>query len=243
MAKAPSDLVKAGTLTFGSDIEYPPQEFDPAQPEGFDVDLGAALARRLCLQAAFVNEVQSGLIAALNVHRFDAIISALTITDANRQTVDFVPYLNTGEAVAAKRSRGLNITALTQLCGLKVAVEDGSSEQYELLNTVQPACPAGKPVDIKVVAADADAFSALQRGLVDAHFTDDPVAFYDAKRDPSIEVAGSIFEASPEGIAVRKTDATMLAALQAAFAKLESDGSYAALLKRWNLSQDDIRRA
>ncbi len=46
---APSKLVSAGTLTIGSDVSYPPQEYMDASgsPVGFDIDVAAEIASRL----------------------------------------------------------------------------------------------------------------------------------------------------------------------------------------------------
>ena len=241
--RAPDGLMSRGAFAFGTDMEYPPQEFDPNQPQGFDIDLGAALAHEMCLRPTYVNQAFDGIVPALNAHKYDVIISAMAITDARRQVVDFVPYLNAGEAVVAPKSRGLHITDLPQLCGLTVAVEDGSAEQDEALNSVDPKCSAGKTVNLKVLPTDADAFAQLQKGTVDAHFTDDPVAFYDADRDSKLQIVSAVLEAAPEGIAVRKTDPAILSAVQSAFSKLEANGTYSRLLRKWNLSQDDIRKA
>lgn len=241
--KAPAGLVNSGSLTIGSDMSYPPQEFNPNNPSGFDLDLGRALAHEMCLQTKFVNQGFSGIIPALNAHKFDVIISAMTITDARKQVVNFVPYFNAGEAVVAQKSKHLRITDLTQLCGLTVAVEDGTAEEDEAKTSINPKCPAGKPINLKVYPTDTDAFAQLLKGTVDVHFTDDPVAYYDAKRNSSLEVVSPVLETAPEGIAMRKTDTALFDAIQSAFSKLESNGTYSSLLKSWNLSNDDIRKA
>jgi polar amino acid transport system substrate-binding protein len=241
--KAPGGLVTPGALTIGSDMSYPPQEFDPNNPQGFDLDLGKALAQAMCLQVKYVNQGFAGIIPALNARKFDVIMSAMTITDARKQVVSFVPYFNAGEAVVAKKSRHFHITELTQLCGLTVAVEDGTAEEDEAKSSIDPKCPAGKQLNLKVYPTDTDAFAQLLKGTVDAHFTDDPVAYYDAKRNSGLQIVSPVLETAPEGIAVRKTDAALVNAVQAALTSLEKNGTYTRILKSWNLEQDDIRKA
>src|SRR5712671_3490127 len=60
-----SELFTAGTLTIGSDVSYPPQEFFPVgstTATGFDIDLGKALADQMGLQFAVVNTPFDGII-------------------------------------------------------------------------------------------------------------------------------------------------------------------------------------
>src|SRR2546423_1748980 len=120
---APGTLVTPGTLTIGSDVSYPPQEFMKQNtPTGFDLDVGAALASKMCLKSSVVNQTFNSIIPALNARKFDVILSAMTITDARKQSVNFVPYFNAGEALVAKKGSSLHITDLSQLCGRTVAV-------------------------------------------------------------------------------------------------------------------------
>src|SRR6266478_4953871 len=129
-----SELFTAGTLTIGSDVSYPPQEFFPVgsqTPDGFDIDLGKALAAEMGLQFAVVNTPFDGIIPALNSKKFDIMISAMTITDARKTAVDFIPYFVAGESFVVGKSSTLNLTKLEDLCGHKVAAESGTAELDE----------------------------------------------------------------------------------------------------------------
>src|ERR1035437_10990386 len=73
-----SALFTAGTLTIGSDISYPPQEYyDPAgstNATGFDIDLGKALAAKKGLKFVSVNQAFAGIIPALSAKKYDPIM-------------------------------------------------------------------------------------------------------------------------------------------------------------------------
>jgi polar amino acid transport system substrate-binding protein len=242
---APSSLVTQGTLTIGSDVTYPPQEFMKQNvPTGFDLDVGAALASKMCLKSAVVNQTFSSIIPALNAKKFDVIMSAMSITDARKQTVNFVPYFNAGESLVAKKSSSLHITDLSQLCGKTVAVEEGTAEKDEVTTTVNPKCASDKQVTLKTFPVDTEALEQLRRGTVDLHFTDSPVAAYEVKQEPSaLKVVSPVLEIAPEGIAVRKDDTPMLDAVQKAFKAIEDDGTYDRLLNKWGVASGDIRKA
>ena len=87
---APSTLVTPGTLTIGSDVSYPPQEFMQQNvPVGFDLDVGGAMAGKMCLSHTVVNQTFTSIILALNVKKFDEIGTEVT----TRSFAEFVAAL------------------------------------------------------------------------------------------------------------------------------------------------------
>jgi polar amino acid transport system substrate-binding protein len=243
-----SALFTAGTLTIGSDVSYPPQEFFPEgsqTPDGFDIDLGKALATEMGLKFAVVNTPFGGIIPALTSKKFDIMISAMTITDARKTAVDFIPYFVAGESFVVAKSSTLNLTKLEDLCGHKIAAESGTAELDEAngLNKAGAPC-ANNKVKVTSFQKDTEALVELKKGNVDVHFTDSPVAAYEVLKDASnLKLSGSIIEVAPEGIALRKSDTAVSDPVKAAFDLMKTDGSYAAVLAKWNVSDGDITKA
>jgi polar amino acid transport system substrate-binding protein len=243
-----SALFAAGTLTVGSDISYPPQEFYPVgstTATGFDIDLGKALADEMGLRFAVVNTPFDGIIPALNSKKFDIMISAMTITDERKTAVDFIPYFVAGESFVIAKSATIAPTKLEDLCGKKVAAESGTAELDEAkgLNVAGKPCASNK-VNVVTFQKDTEALTELKKGNVDIHFTDSPVAAYEVQNDPSnLKISGGIIEVAPEGIAARKGDTAIQTAVKAAFESLKSNGTYATLLKKWNVSDANITKA
>jgi polar amino acid transport system substrate-binding protein len=241
------ELLTDGTLSIGSDIEYPPQEsykLGTKIPEGFDVDLGNAIAAKMGLQADWINTTFDGIIPGLTAKHYDIIISAMTVTDERSKTVDFVPYFRAGESFVVTKNSTKHPTKIEDLCGLNVAVEKGTAEQDEAtgLNATGAAC-ASNQVKIQAFDVDTEALNQLKKGTVDVHFTDSPVAAYEVKKDSNIKLSGGIIEIAPEGIAARKGDTAILNPVQQAFKALEDDGTYDSILKKWGLSDGDIRKS
>jgi polar amino acid transport system substrate-binding protein len=243
-----SALFTPSTLTFGSDVSYPPQEyFDPAgstNVTGFDADLAKALADKMGLKFAILNQAFNGIIPALDAKKYDAIISAMTINDDRKPKVDFLPYFNAGESFVIKKGASYKPAKLEDLCGHKIAVEDGTAEKDEAngLNDAGKACASNK-VTVQVFTVDTEALAQIKKGAVDAHFTDSPVAGYEVKKDSNLEIAGAAIEVAPEGIAVRKGDTAILNPLKAAFKALQDDGTYKSLLTKWGVTDGDIANA
>jgi polar amino acid transport system substrate-binding protein len=243
-----SELFTAGTLTIGSDVSYPPQEFFPVgstTPDGFDIDIGKALATAMGLKFVTVNTPFDGIIPALNSKKFDIMISAMTITDARKQAVDFIPYFVAGESFVVAANSTLNLTQLSDLCGHKVAAESGTAELDEAngLNKAGAPC-ANNKVKVTTFQKDTEALTELKKGNVEIHFTDSPVASYEVQKDPTnLKLSGGIIEVAPEGIALRKNDAALADPVTKAFNQIKSDGTYAAVLAKWNVSDGDISKA
>jgi polar amino acid transport system substrate-binding protein len=246
-----SDLFAQGTLTIGSDVSYPPQEFYPdgcggKDADGFDIDVGKALAARMGLKFALVDTKFDGIIPAMTAKKFDAIASAMTITDERKKVVQFVPYFSAGESFVTLSSSSKNPQELKDLCGLKVALEKGTLEESDATDANDPAkkgACATNPIDFKNSDFDKDtqALAALKKGTVDVHFTDSPVANYELLKNTGFKITNKTVQATaPEGIAVRGDDAAMFSALTAAFDAIKTDGTYKKILDKWQLASGDI---
>jgi polar amino acid transport system substrate-binding protein len=243
-----SELYAAGTLTIGSDVSYPPQEFYPVGSKtasGFDIEIGKALADAMGLKFAVVDTPFTGIIPALNTKKFDIMVSAMTISDARKTQVDFIPYFVAGESFVVAKNSTLNLTQLSDLCGHKVAAESGTAELDEAngLNKAGAPC-ANNKVKVTTFQKDTEALVELKKGNVEIHFTDSPVAAYEVKQDTAnLKISGGIIEVAPEGIALRKNDAALSGPVKAAFAQITTDGTYASILTKWNVSDGDIKNA
>ena len=240
-----SELYTAGTLTIGSDVSYPPQEFFPVGSQtatGFDIDLGKALADKMGLKFAVVNQTFAGIIPALTSKKFDIIISAMTVNTDRQKVVDFVPYFNAGESFVVAQNATKLPTKLADLCGLTVAVEAGTAELDEAsgLNASGGTC-ASNHIKLQTFQIDTDALAQLKKGAVDVHFTDSPVAGYEISHQTGLKISGGVIEMAPEGIALRKDAGSIKTAVQAAFTAVQEDGTYDRLLNKWGVKDGDVR--
>lgn len=237
---APTDLITPGTLTVGSDTTYPPQEYidtKTGQAAGFDVDLITAIAGRMGLKAKIVTTGFDTIIDSLSAKRFDVVISAITISPDRQKKVDFVPYFSAGESLLVPKGNPKNITSITGACGLKVGVQTGTVEQTDAQAASAACTKAKKPaIALTSLTNQTDVVQLLATNRVDATYQDSPVTDYYILQNPGqFMVGGSVVNAAPEGIAVRKGDTSMLTAVQTAFTQLKAAGTYDALFKKWDL--------
>lgn len=245
---SPTGLLTPGVLTVGSDTTYPPQEYIDASTHkaaGFDVDLITAIAQHLGLQAHIVSTSFDTILDDLAAKRFDVAISAITITPDRQKNVDFVPYLNAGESLLVGKGNPKHIKSTEDLCGLAVGVQDGTIEQG-VLQSSSDNCQEQELPAIKIVALQDQTavIGLLAANRVIATYQDSPVTDYYAKQhSDQFEVAGSVFDLSPEGIAVRKGDPSLLHAIQTAYDQLKTAGTYHQLILKWGMTNGELTAA
>ena len=237
----------AGKLNVGSDISYAPLEFYGAghRVEGFDIDLASAIGAKLGEPVAIQNHTFDDLIPAVERRSYDIAISALSDTRARERRVDFIDYLLAGSGMLVPAGNPKRIFSLSALCGLRVDVQRGTSQETAL-DEQSKACKALHlaPISLITFATDDEAFNAFKAGKSDVHVTDFPVVAYLAKSsDRKYEVAGRQFDLVPYGIAVAKGNAALRVRVTAALESLIADGQYDALLKKWGLEQGALRSA
>ncbi len=242
----PSDLLTPGYLTVGSDTTYPPQEYiDTAtnQPAGFDIDLIKAIAQRMGLQAKIISTSFDTIIDSLVAKRFDVVISAVSITPEREKRVDFIPYFSAGESLLVQAGNPLHITRLVpDLCGQKVGVQNGTIEQSDLQTASSQCKKEGKPaINMTVLTNQTDVIQLLATNRVVATYQDSPVTDYYIKLHPGqFTVGGSVVNAGPEGIVVRKGDTSMFNAIKTAFDQLKANGTYHTLIEKWGLTSEEL---
>ena len=235
--KPPASIAKAGKIVWCSDITYPPEEYyEGTKAVGSDIDIATQISKLLGVKAEFKNVTFDGIIAALLAKKCNAIISGMNDTPKRRKAVDFVDYLKVGQSILVKKGNPKHIKTLSDLSGLSVSVETGTTNRDFLLAENKKLQKAGKkPITVKAFPKDTDAASALKAGRVDAYFGDAPVAANYASEDNSLQVAGSPIQPFPIGIALRKHD-PLRAPVQKAVRALYASGSMKRIVDRWGMT-------
>jgi len=242
---APNNLIAPGTLTVGSDTTYPPQEFLDTTTNkytGFDVDLISEMAARMGLKPNVVKTDFTTIIDNLSNKRFDVVISAVTINDERKKKADFIPYFNAGESLLVAKGNPMKLKAVADLCGLNIGVQKATVEQDDLTAGSKDCVNKGKkPISLTILASQTDVIQLLVNKRVVATYQDSPVTDYYNKLNPGqFEVGGNVVNAAQEGIAVRKGDASMLTAMQAAFNAVKSDGTYRKFADKWGVTNEAL---
>jgi ABC-type amino acid transport substrate-binding protein len=147
-ASAVPSSFKGVTLQVATDATYPPDEsMSGTKMVGFDVDLFKAVGVTLGLKTNENNVTFDNIIGGIQSGRYAIGNSSFTDTKAREKQVNFVDYFQAGEGVYANSSSTVKFTGLKSFCGLKVAVETGTTEQSDADATAK-TCPSGKKLSV-----------------------------------------------------------------------------------------------
>ena len=216
------ELIEEGTLTVCSDIPYAPFEMQKGgEYTGFDMDLVQEIAKQLELEVEIKDlgfeGLQSG--AALAAGQCDMVASAMTITEAREQNLDFTdPYYDSLQSLLVPE--GSDISTIEDLAGKKVGVQQGTTGEAFARENV--------PDDAEIVAfpSDAELYPAIQSGGVDAVLQDLPVNIEHTK-EGAFEIVEEFDTEEQYGFAVKEEGSeALLEELNSALAELRDSGRY-----------------
>jgi polar amino acid transport system substrate-binding protein len=243
-AQVPASIRSNGTLTVAADATYAPNEFigsDGHTVVGMDADLAQALGQVMGLKVNMVNATFDTIIPGLASGKYDLGMSSFTDTKARQQTVDFVTYFNAGTSFYVKSSGAPSITSLADLCGHKVAVEKGTTQQSDAQAQAGKCTSAGKSAVNVEIFNDQNAVNlALSSGRADVAMADSPVAEYQVKQSGgTFKLSGQPYGTAPYGIAIPKNNG-MAKPVLAAMKTLIANGTYMKILTKWGVQAGAI---
>lgn len=229
-ATPPPPAVKSYTV--GTDAAYAPFESQNEKGEivGFDIDIVRAVAAKAGFEVRFVNTPWEGIFNALGQGDRDLLVSAITITDERRQTMDFSdPYFDAAQLIAVPADSP--VARFADLKSLKVGVQTGTTGDEAVSQLL------GKTsTDIKRFESTPLALKELEAGGVDAVVADNGVVSHYVANNPGGRfktVSDPEFVPEQYGIAVRKGQAELLAALNQGLAAIRADGTYTQIYARY----------
>jgi polar amino acid transport system substrate-binding protein len=244
-ALVPASIKSKGSITVAADASYAPNEFlasNGTTVVGMDADLAQAIGSELGLKVSVKNATFNAIIPGLHNGRFDLGMSSFTDTKAREKIVNFVTYFSAGTSFYTKASGGPAVTGLASLCGLKVAVESGTTQEADDKAQGSKCTGAGKKtVTVLSYNTQSQANLALSAGRADVAMADSPVAAYQVKTSHgAFKLAGTPYGTAPYGIAIPKAAGSMDKAVLAAVKDLISNGTYTKILTHWGIQSGAI---
>ena len=207
-----------------------------------DADLAKAIAQVLGLKVKVKNATFDAIIPGLADGRYDLGMSSFTDTKEREKTVNFVTYFSAGTSFYDEGLRRPDRSPTwPSLCGLKVAVESGTTQEADV-KAQSKKCTGGKTVKVLVLhrprarPTSHSAPAAAQVGMADS-----PVAAYQVKQSGRRVQAGrhavrhrALRHRDPE--AGRHLDQAVLAAVK----DLIANGTYTQILTKWGIQSGAI---
>jgi polar amino acid transport system substrate-binding protein len=121
-------VMTAGKIIMSTDPQYPPQSELTAEGnyEGFDIDVGTEIAKRLGVEIAFETPSWDVITAGSWGGRWDFSVGSMTITSPRQEVLDFSdPYYYTPAQMAVQADSG--ITTLDGLAGKTICVGNATT--------------------------------------------------------------------------------------------------------------------
>lgn len=222
----------APVYVVGAEATFAPFEYQNAQNQidGFDVDLINAVADKAGFKVKFVNTPFEGIFNFLAQGDRDLLVSAITITDERKQTVDFSdPYYESTQLIVVPK--GSTVTKFRDLEKLTVGVQSATTGDEQVQKLLGKSNPKIKRLESATLA-----LKELEGGGVDAVVLDTgPVKNY-VKNNPTL---GFHFISDPDfpkeyyGIAVKKGNTALLAKVNQGLAAIKADGTYDKIFKKY----------
>jgi His/Glu/Gln/Arg/opine family amino acid ABC transporter permease subunit len=222
------DVKSSGLLAVGTDATYPPFEYADDQTReivGFDIDLMKAIADELGVEVEFTVVPFDGIISGLNSGKYDALISAMTITPERAQAVQFSePYYDAGQSIAVPIENE-TIKSIDDLTGKRIGAQLGTTG--EMMAKQIPGAT------VKSFDNIGETFRDMANGNLDAIINDKPVSQRIIMARGKAKLVGPALNTERYGIAVREGEIRLKKAIDEALIELKSNGIYAKINEIW----------
>jgi polar amino acid transport system substrate-binding protein len=198
---------------------------------GLDVDLGNAIAERLCLKMEFQSTQFATMIPILKEGRIDLIDSFMFYTPERASQVLMVPYGASAMAIVVPKKNTDAISGPEYFSGKPFAVELGTVDLKDAQAASEALEKAGKPpIDIHTFGTYADVLQALAAGQVDGAFIGTEQAFYyRSKGQDFFRIALTGYDPHAEALAFK--DPALADAVLAAMNEMRADGTFEKIFK------------
>lgn len=234
-SSSPLNLMKEGTLAIGVEIGYPPfEDFanDGVTPVGYDIDFAKALGDKLGVEVVFINTAWDGIFQGIGVN-YDVVISAVTITDERKETMDFSnPYIDNYQAVVIRADSDKKVSSFQDLEGFALAVQKETTSDIlisDYVSTGSLNCTLAQ--NEKVITC----FTQLDNKEIDAAVVDSTVADGQVGKYPDKYKIAYLDKSEPEqfGVAMTKGNTALQSAINKAIAELKKEGFFKDSTEYW----------
>ena len=217
-----------GKIRFGTEGTYAPFTFhdNTGKLTGFDVEIAEEVAKRLGVEAEFIETKWDGIFAGLDAKRFDAIVNEVSIRPDRLEKYDFSDTYIVSKAVLIVQENNIEIKDFADLKGKKAA-------QSLTSNLADIARANG--AEIVQIDGFNQAIDLLAAGRVDATINDS-LSFLDLKKQKpelALKIVAEQQDAAQMGIMFNKGNEELVEAVNTALADMKADGTYLKISEKW----------
>jgi glutamate transport system substrate-binding protein len=222
-------LQDAGEIKIGVKYDVPPFGFKNPETnaiEGFDIDIGKAIAAELGVEPKFIEAISDNRIPFLKDGTADLILSTMTINAERDEEIDFSePYFIARGRILVKKDNN-EITGVKDLAGKEVCTVLGST--YE--ETLKKQAPTAKR---RLVDTYSECLELIQNGAVDAESTDDVILTGHIIQDDELKLVGEPLTTEPYGAGLKEGDTAFKEFVDETIQKFKDDGRWKQTYDKW----------
>jgi len=234
-----SALVKKGTLVMSVNPTLPPMQFvdQSGALKGMRVELGEAIAKRLCLTPEYVRIEFSAMIPGLQAGRWDVINTGIFYTEERAKLMQMLIYEDQAISISTTRGNPLKISKPEDLSGKSIGVEIGGFEERKARELDKQLTDKGlKGLTIRTFENFAMAFQSLRAGQVEVALSIDSTATEYQKRGEFERVLHGLF---PTPVALAARNRELADAMAKVLNDMKADGSFQKLFDQYGVKSFD----
>ncbi|MBB3747229.1 octopine/nopaline transport system substrate-binding protein [Rhizobium sp. BK591] len=257
LSQSGTQAMERKVLTIATEGASPPWDMIDTEGKlvGYDIDVGNELCRRIAVECKFVAQDWDGMIPALTVGKFDAIMSGMAITEKRKRSIAFTrPYAGGFNQLVMRKDLKLPATDtkakinLTNIGGAEQSVLEQlqlalSGKTLGVLRSSNSEAVLGelfgKVATIRSYDTQDNLHLDLAAGRIDGGLADYFTwkTFLDSKDGESAafygpELSGGLWGPGV-GVGIRKYDTDLLASFDKAINDCISDGTLKSLSLKW----------
>lgn len=235
------ELRARGELRWGADANGGapyifPDPMDPTRIMGFEVELAAALARKLGVTSRPVQGQWESLLDLLNRRDFDVALNGIEVAEEKRRVCALSrPYYVAAEKLTVRRGDERLASKEADWRGYTIGTLPGSVAERIVI---------GRGAMVKTYEGGQNQiYLDLRDGRTDGVLLDEPVTRYYGSIDPALAVTEHSWGAVAYAVAVRSEDVRLRTAIDGALDELAREGELRRIYERWGLWNAETARA
>jgi len=232
------DIKKKGEMVVGMEAAYVPYEFfKDGKIVGYDCDIAEKIAAKIGVKVSFIDTDWNGIIPALYAHKFDVIMSGMTMTAERAKRVSFSMPYGDASVMVFLRANDDSIKTAADLSGKTIGTQLGSAPAVVAQKLDAKFKAEGKPglVDIKLYEHFPEAYLDLANHRTDAVLNSLSTLQVVMKEQPGkFRMIGGVQDIKAYfGLAFRKDDERLTKIANDVLGEMKANGELGKLQEKW----------
>ena len=241
-----AEIQAEGKMTICTDAAWAPFEYIGANGEvaGADIEIAKYIAEQLGVEVEFINVAFDSISTYLVNDEADLSLSAMTITEERKETLDFSDPYTTAQQYIIVLADNETVAAIDDLAGQNIGVHLGTTGDFLVSDEVMMGVLAGTGANVAQYKFLTDAALALKNGelgaiVCDTMLAENIVAVNEGLKCFPLTYKAGAAEIEQLGIAMKKGDAEFVAKINEIIAPIIADGT----IDKWLVEHSELASA